>query len=890
MAVACATGIWAAALAAPADAPKDGGEKQPATTPKRVLPGLRPDGFVQLPNQWKLKPVGKQIEVGDLPSNIQIHPTGQFAAVLHCGMREHEVMILDLNPAKRQIISRVTMPQAFYGLAFTPDGKQVYASGGEFDVVHVWDFDKGYLHNHKTVDVSAPGVKRIVPAGVAFDPAGRELFTTALWADAVIRVPLDNPENKVIIPLMPKEAPKAEGPKGDPPSPPDGRKEPGKKDAPKVEDEYGGARPVPNNSFPYTVLVEPGAKRAFVSLWAKSAVAVIDLETNKVAATWPTASHPTEMVLSPSGMALYVSCSNSTQVSVLDPTTGEIIQTINAALYPRAPSGNTPNSLTMTPDGEMLLVANADANNLAVFNITNRKAAKPLGFIPTGWYPTSVRFNKLDKTIYVTNGKGLSSKSNRGGANPNLPAGTLEYIGSLFKGTISSIPLPSPEDMAKYSKTAYECSPLMKDEGVRSENVAADNPIPKKLGEKSPIKYVIYVIKENRTYDQVFGDMKEGNGEAELCLFPEAVTPNHHKLAREYVLLDNIYVDGEVSADGHEWSMGAYATDFVEKMWPLSYRGSPKGTFGYPAEGNMDAAARPAGGYIWDRAQEAKVTYRSYGEWITNGTKKADGTYNPSKASVKTLEGHFDPEFRGYDLDYPDVKRAERFVSEVRRFEKEGVEMPRLQIVRVPNDHTSGTRVGKPTPTAYVADNDLAVGMIVEGVSKSKFWKETAIFIIEDDAQNGPDHVDAHRVVALVVSPFTKKKAVDSTLYSTTSMLRTMELILGLKPMSQFDAAARPMYNAFTATPDAAPYAHEVPRTDLKAVNLATAWGAAKSAKFNLAKEDQADDLLFNEIIWKSVRGAKSKMPAPVRAAFFVPVTGKNATREEDDDDDDDDD
>lgn len=841
----------------------------------RVLPGLRADGFVQLPNQWKLNPVGRQIEVGDLPVNIQLHPTGQFAAVLHCGYRDHEVVILDLNPQRQKIASRVVVDQAFYGLTFSPDGKQVYASGGEFDVVHVWDFDKGLLHNHRTLDVSHGEGTRTVPAGLAFDPAGTELFVTGLWGNLVVRVPLTNPANKVVVRLGAVKAAKPDEPKGSPPSPPDGRKEPEVQKGLPAEDVEAGLNPLATNSYPYAVLVEPGGKRAFVSLWAKAAVAVIDLDSNKVSAVWPTAEHPTEMALAPNGKALYVACANSTKVSVFDPATGTPLQTIIAALYPIAPVGNTPNSLSLTPDGEVLFVANADANNVAAFNVADPKVAKPLGFIPAGWYPTSVRFNKLDKTLYVANGKGLKARANPSGPNPNRGGQpTQEYIGSLFQGSVSVIPVPTPDQMAKFTRTAYECSPLLKDIGVRSEGVPADNPIPRKLGEKSPIKYVIYVVKENRTYDQVFGDVKEGNGEPSLCLFGEDVTPNHHKLAREFVLLDNTYVDGEVSADGHEWSMGAYATDFVEKLWPLSYRGSPRKTFGYPSEGEMDAPARPAGGYLWDRAREAGVSYRSYGEWIDNGKMNPDGTFEPGKATVKALEGNFDPLFRGYDLDYPDVKRAERFLSEVRRFERDG-EMPRLQIVRLPNDHTSGTRVGKPTPTAQVADNDLALGMLVEGVSKSKFWKETAIFVIEDDAQNGPDHVDAHRVVALVISPYTKRKFVDSTLYSTTSMLRTMELILGLKPMSQFDAAARPMYHSFQPTPEVAPYSHVVPKADRNAVNVAGAWGAKQSEEFNLAKEDQADDLLFNEVIWRSVKGATAKMPAPVRAAFFLPVTAK---------------
>jgi hypothetical protein len=280
----------------------------------------------------------------------------------------------------------------------------------------------------------------------------------------------------------------------------------------------------------------------------------------------------------------------------------------------------------------------------------------------------------------------------------------------------------------------------------------------------------------------------------------------------------------------------------------------------------MDVIARPAGGYLWDRCAEAGISYRSYGEWIDNGKTAKD----PGKARVKALEGHFDPWYRGFDMDYSEQKRADRFIEELARFEKEGA-LPRLTIMRLPNDHTVGTRVGKPTPTAMVADNDLGLGRVVEAVSKSKFWKETAIFVVEDDAQNGPDHVDAHRTVALVISPYTKRGQVDSTLYSTTSMLRTMELILGLKPMSQFDAAARPMYASFQAKPDLRPYEHVVPAVSLTETNQPGAWGAKESEGFDLTKEDAADDLRFNEVIWRSVRGANSPMPPPVRAAFVFP-------------------
>ncbi len=851
---------------------------------ERVLPGLRKDGFVQLPNQWQLRPAGKHIEVGDLPVNIAIHPTGQFAAVLHAGYQTHEVVIVDLNAKNTHIVSRAPIQQAFYGLTFSGDGKQIYASGGEYEVVHVFDFDQGYIKRTRQLDVSRPDKEpqekqRVVVGGLTLDPKGTDLFVASPWGDCVVRVPLDNPDNRVYIPMTAPAEKKKEAAKGDPPSPDDGRKDPNAKVAPKRQAEGKPAEP----AYPYACLVEPGGKRAFVSLWGKAAVGVIDLEKNALVANWPTASHPTEMVLAPDGKALYVACANSTQVSVLDPATGKGVQTIICSLYPAAPSGNTPNSLTLTPDGQMLFVANADANNLSVFNVSDRATAKSLGFIPTGWYPTSVRFNPLDNKLYVANGKGVVSKPNRSGPIPGAPPSTVnEYIGQLFKGTLGIIDTPTPEQMLKYTKTAYECSPLRKDASARADDVPADNPIPRKVGDPSPIKYVIYVVKENRTYDQVLGDMPQGNGEPELCLFPEAVTPNHHKLARDFVLLDNFYVEGEVSADGHQWTMGAYASDFVEKVWPLSYRGG-RGTFGYPSEGANDQLERPAGGYLWNRCIDAKISYRAYGEWVNNGKMNPDGTFEDGKPAVPELQGRFDPQFRGYDLDYRDVKRAERFVSEVKRFEQMG-EMPRVQVVRLPNDHTAGTRVGKPTVTAMVADNDLALGLLVEGVSNSKFWKETAIFVIEDDAQNGPDHVDAHRVVALVISPWTKRKFVDSTLYSTSSMLRTMELIEGLKPMSQFDAAAKPMYNAFTAKPDFTTYQHKMPKVDLEAKNLPGALGADVSEKLNLATEDQADDLIFNQIIWQAVKGKASQVPPPVRAAFFIPIGPKKADHDDDDD------
>jgi DNA-binding beta-propeller fold protein YncE len=802
----------------------------PPAKPARVLPGLRPGGEIRLPNQWSLRPAGRQMPLGDFPVNLALHPTGGWLAVLHAGYGQHEVTVVDIRKARPRVSCRVPLDQTFYGLCFAPDGQTLFASGGEYEVVHAFAFADGLLARRREVRVAAQEDK-FIPGGLAVDPAGKTLFVAGTWGHAVRVLPLAEPGKRRTIPL-------------------------GK------------------DSYPYACLPEPGGKRLFVSLWGRAAVAVVDLERDLVVATWPTESHPTEMALAPDGKTLFVACANSSKVSVLDVAGGKARETIACALYPGAPSGNTPSSLSLSPDGQVLFVANADANNLAVFKVAEPGKAQPLGFIPVGWYPTAVRYNAHDQRVYVANGKGLTSRANPQGPGPDADrrlAPVYQYIGGLFRGTLSVIDGPTPERMAVYSKQAYACSPLRADRGAAGDRPEG-NPIPGKVGDPSPIKHVIYVIKENRTYDQVFGDLKEGNGDPYLCLFGQQVTPNHHKLARQFVLLDNFYADGEVSADGHEWSMGAYATDFVEKVWPLSYRGSPlKKLDAYPGEGNFDAIARPSGGYLWDRCAEAGVSYRSYGEWVANGKKPGD----PGRATVKALEGHFDPLFRSFDMDYPDQKRADRFIEELGRFERAG-DMPRLIILRLPNDHTEGTRVGKPTPRAYVADNDLALGRVVEAVSKSTFWKDTAIFVVEDDAQNGPDHVDAHRTVALVISPYTKHGQVDSTMYSTSSMLRTMELILGLKPMSQFDAAARPMYHSFQAKPDPTPYQHVIPEVDLQEKNKATAWGAKLSETFDLAKEDAADDLLLNEVIWRSVKGPDSPMPAPVRSAFVFPHVKKD--------------
>jgi YVTN family beta-propeller protein len=828
----------------------------------QVWPGQQADGSMLLPNQWSLRPAGEQIPLADFPVNMALHPDGRFVAVLHSGFSAHEVWIIDL-PAL-SVVDKARVKESFYGLEFDASGERLYCSGAGQEVIYAFEFNEGKLENRRAIrlrDVEMRGI----PAGLAVDNSGKRLFAANVSGHVVSMVDLGGDAAPKEIRLAPEKATT------------DSRLFPEQQE--RDFDEAAALKRAeaaqevapPTTPHPYACRVDGKRNRLYVSLWARSSVAVIDLKKGTVVDHWHTQEHPCEMVLSKSGRHLYVANANRNTVSVFDTDSGKNIETIWAALYPDSPEGSTPNSLALSPDEKTLFVANACNNVIAVVDVSKPGRSRSLGFIPSGWYPTSVRVTRDGKHLLVANGKGLNSRANPLGPQPGqrtrrMP--TVEYIAGLFHGTLSVIKLPAGEtfakEMAAYTAQAYECSPLKPGAQVSAPR-PADNPIPAKVGGASPIEYCIYIIKENRTYDQVLGDIPEGKGDPSLCLFPEEVTPNQHKLVREFVLLDNFYVESEVSADGHEWSMGAYATDFVEKMWPMSYGHNQAEKYAFPAEGNFRIAA-PSGGYLWDKAKEAGVSYRSYGEFIVNGRTPKD----PATTRIKALKGHFDPWFRGFDMGYSDLDRAKRFISELKRFEREG-EMPRLQIVRLPNDHTRGVAKGFKTPRAFVAENDLAMGMVMEAVSQSKFWAKTAVFVVEDDAQNGPDHVDAHRTTAYVVSPYTKRKFVDSTMYSTASMLRTMELILGLQPMSQFDAAARPMYHSFQATPDLAPFKSVPARVDLEEMNDGLAWGA--DVKMNFAKEDAADDLLLNEIVWRSVRGRDSEMPAPVRASFVFAVS-----------------
>ena len=769
---------------------------------------------VKLPNGWSLSPAGISFALGDLPLNIAVSPSKTLMAVTNNGQSVQSIQLID--PESEKVLHSLVVPKSWYGLKFSADEKYLYAAGGHDNWIYQLEINNERLIIKDTIKLGKKWPNRIGPAGMDIDDVKQLLYVVTR-------------ENKslYIINLKTKQV----------------------------------QQQISLSSEAYTCLLSPDKKTLYISLWGRNKVMAWDLVAQRKK-EWPVGDNPNEMCLTKDGRYLYVANALDNSVSVIDTREGRVLETLNAALFPDAPSGSTSNGVALSDDEKTLYVANADNNCLTVFDVEKPGQSESEGFIPVGWYPTNVKV--IREEIYVSNGKGFSSQANPYGPNParsrenviyqggdSTKPIDVQYIGGLFKGTMSVIPTPDEKTLALWSKAVYENIPYTKDKETNAQGEAG-NPIPMKVGDPSPIKYVFYVIKENRTYDQVLGDMPEGNGDTSLVLFGEKITPNQHALAREFVLLDNFYVDGEVSADGHNWSLGAYATDYLEKTWPTNY-GGRGGDYG--AEGTKEIANNKV--FLWDQCKAKGISYRTYGEFADNG-----------KANLPVLEGHFCPYYTSWDESVKDTVRFRQWQREFDSLLAVNA-VPRLNTLRFINDHTEGLRPNRPTPFAHVADNDLAVGMFIEYLSKSPIWKETAIFIVEDDAQNGPDHVDAHRTTAYVAGGFVKRGYVDHTMYSTSSMLRTIELILGLQPMSQFDAAATPMWRSFTATPTLTPFKARPSNIDLDARNPNNRSALAlKSLSFDFTKEDAAPDLEFSEVIWKAVKGEHSVMPAPRRAAF----------------------
>ncbi|UOE48551.1 SMP-30/gluconolactonase/LRE family protein [Mucilaginibacter sp. SMC90] len=776
-------------------------------------------GQVLLPNGWKLSPAGNSLPLGDLPLNMQLSSSGKLLAVTNNGQSTQSVQLID--PKNEKLLDEVVVKKSWYGLAFSRDEKKLYASGGNDNWILVFNIANNKLGTPDTIRL-APNAwpkNKVCPTGMVTNKSNSRLYSVTKEDSTLYII---DPDKKEILKQvkLPAEA--------------------------------------------YSCILSPDEKTLYISLWGGDMLGFYNIATQTLS-TIKTSSHPNELLLDKKGKFLYVADANDNAVSVVNTTTRKVLETISTALYPTRLTGSTSNGLALSQNGKTLYIANADNNCLAVFDVTVPGSSKSKGFIPVGWYPTNVKV--LGSKILVSNGKGFSSMANPRGPQPvkktdnsGYKQGAInsreQYIGGLFKGTLSFINTPTDAELKTYTKQVYANTPF----NAQVEKTAKGeegNPIPRRVGEKSPIKYVFYIIKENRTYDQVLGDMQQGNGDTSLCIFGNKVTPNHHAIANEFVLLDNFYVDAEVSADGHNWSMAAYATDFVEKTWPTSYGGRGGN---YDFEGTRKAAY-PRDGFIWDYCKRAGVSYRTYGEFVSDG--------NPGKANLKSLEGHFCVQSPGFDLNVKDVKRTEIWAHDFDSLLTINA-VPHFNTVRISNDHTSGQRKGAISPIAAVGDNDLAIGQFIEHLSHSPIWKESAVFILEDDAQNGPDHVDAHRSPVFVAGPYVKRNAVVHGMYSTSGVLRTMELILGLPPMSQYDAAAMPLYDCFTSKPDFTPYTAKPAQVDLEQRNIAVNESSKRSELFNFAKEDAAPDIDLNEVVWKYVKGESSVMPAPKRSAFVI--------------------
>ncbi len=753
------------------------------------LPG-KEDGRVLLPNGWWLSPAGTSIDLGDLPLNAALSPDQRYLAVTHGGMSKPELMLVDLK--ERKVVQRLRVKDSWLGIAFR--GRKLFVSGGNQNCVYTFNLIRGRLRPSQTIRFAAPRIDSYPPKGTYAWAAGLDLdrnyLAVVFRGDSTLRY-YNLMTRKIIRVRL--------------------------------------------DGMPYSCkYLSDGT--LLVSMWSSKRIEAFRGRRRlyKVA----TGDHPTEITVR--GRYAFVANANDNSVSVIDLRTRKLVANVSTTIYPDSPEGSTTNSVCVTNNGRYVLAANADNNSLTVIDISNIKRPAPVGFIPVGWYPTKVLELK-NGTVLVLNGKG-----NRSYPNPQH-----QYIGTLLKGTLSFFKFPDAKQLDEYTKQVYMNTPYRPDASKEAMFVH-DNPIPDRVGGRSPIKYIFYFIKENRTYDQVFGDMKEGNGDSSLVLFGQQVTPNIHKLAGNFVLLDNLYCDAEVSADGHNWSTAAYATDYVEKSWPVNYggRGAP-----YEFEGGQPVAS-PEAGYIWNLCEKHDVSFKDYGEFVESNPD----TSKPNTPREKALVGHIDPMYRGWDLDYSDLSRYKAWDEDFTKLLSENA-VPHFNIIRLPNDHTAGTRKGSLTPQAMVAQNDYALGLFVDRISHSKIWNQSAIFVIEDDAQDGADHVDAHRTEALVISPYCRRHVVDSTLYTTSSMLRTMELILGMPPMSQYDAAATPMFSSFTMNADTAAYTAVQPLMDLSARNSDGAYGQSVIDKMNLRMADAVPGRLFNEIIWKSIKG--TDMPAP---------------------------
>ena len=851
-------------------------------------------GLITPVNQC-VTPAGTLVELpGMRPQALALSPDGKI--LVTAGLT-HELVAL--APATGKILQRVAFPSdqareiatvsaqvlspdgkaqlSFTGLAFSPDGTRIFLSNVNGDI-KVFGVDRDQyispLFSIALPPAKAPDREAEIPAGIAVSADGKKIYVALnlsnrlaeldaatgkilrLWAVGVAPFDVVRCKNKIYV------------------------------------SNWGGRRPAAGSN------TGPAGQGTFVRVDARSiasegSVTVIDLggnsESQNPKSEILTGPHACALALSPNGRWLVAASAGSDLLSVIDTRHDAVSETICARQNPGDLFGAQPDALAFDRAGKKLFVANGTQNTVAVFQFNPGKS-KLLGLIPVGWFPGALVFDAGRDQICVANLKDIARQTQ----NVKPGASGFGFNTHQYAGSLSLVPVPSKKELATLTQKALADLryPLLAQAKLPPRPDRAPAPVPERAGEPGVFKHVIYIIKENRTYDQVLGDVKAGNGAEGLCNFGARVTPNLHKLVHDFVLLDNTYCSSILSADGHNWTDSGIATDYLEREfagWPRSYPCGGDGKSG------LDALAYSPAGFIWDDALAHGKTVINFGEftsahmkrWLDPARKTKIGfaeTWKDFTSGANEIEYGCDPDieamrpfvvtnFIGWDLDVPDVWRAAFFSRKLQEFESNG-ELPNLILLYLPNDHTSGTATGRPTPAAQVADNDLAVGRVVEAVSRSKFWRDTCIFAVEDDPQNGWDHVSGYRTTAYVASAYTKRNTVVSTQYNQTSLLRTMELMLGLPPMNQMDATATPMFDCFTNTPDFSAFAavpNIVPLDETnpppkKITNAERQRDAYVSARLPLDQPDRCSEDVLNHILWH----ATMSTPYPAWAVKLV--------------------
>ncbi len=847
--------------------------------------GRAGDNLITPVNQL-ITPAGIQLQLpGMRPQALALSPD---AKLLVTSGLTHELVVVD--PVTGQIMQHVAFPSdqakqakaisaeilspdnkaqlSFTGLTFSRDGTRIYLANVNGDI-KVFGVDRNHqvapLYSLAVPPAKAPSRAEEIPAGIAVSADGKKLYVALNLSNRLLE--MDAETGKVLrlwnVGVAPFDV-VVTGHKA-------------------YVSNWGGRRPAADS------VTGPAGQGTTVRVDARSiasegSVTVIDLaqpvesSTAKEIVMGP---HVGALALSPNSRWLVAASAGTDLLSVIDTRNDEVAETICARQNPGDLFGAQPDALAFDRSGKKLYVANATQNAVAVFQFKPGESTL-LGLIPVGWFPGAIVVDGAHDRIEVANIKGLAAQMQPSRSGKGLGYNTHQYFGSL-----SLVPVPTKDELAKMTQIALADMryPLLAQAKLPPRNDRKPQPVPERAGEPSVFKHVIYIIKENRTYDQVLGDVKAGNGDPGLCIFGESVTPNQHKLVHDFVLLDNTYCSGILSADGHQWADSGLANDYVEREfagWPRSY---PCGGEG---ESGRDALAYSPAGFIWDDALAHHQTVVNFGEFTSgikhwkNPSRKGKITFADTYRDyltganeieytqvpdIEALRPYQAPGYVGWDLNVPDVSREAVFAAALKQYEKTDT-LPNLVVVYVPNDHTSGTKAGAPTPAAQVADNDLAVGRILEALSHSKFWKDTCLFGIEDDPQNGWDHVSGYRTTAYVASAYTKRNTVVSTQYNQTSLLRTMELMLGLPPMNQLDATATPMFDCFTNTPDFTAFdtaTNQVPLDQLNGTKTADAElrkDAIVSARLPLDKPDQCPEDVLNHILWRAMMGSQKPYPA----------------------------